>query len=169
MDNLSVINCRLIETKAGCVQMFLPLFQSGYIQLGAKSQNWSIIDDGFKYHDIFHFTFYSMLGWSPVSKGIFGFDDPSLVYEEGYRSQILEEAVIAFIIQEYTTNSKIVPSDELLNEIEILLYGFYGNKISKNDWKRAILVAIEIWEIIKVKKDLAIELDLKMKSIRIRD
>lgn len=85
----------LVETKSGVVEMFIPLAQGGFVNVGSKAEEWSHDrSERFRWHDVFHLANYALLGWSPVTEALLGADQSGAAHSN-FRSQILEEAIVA--------------------------------------------------------------------------
>ncbi|WP_264535805.1 nucleotide pyrophosphohydrolase [Flavobacterium sp. N1736] len=103
--------------------------------------------DSYRFHDVFHYTFATMLGWSPCTrammkrkrKSIFTVDE----FEDGARATITEEAISLLIFNKakqkdfFKNQTKI--SSSLLKQIKELTSTFEVAKRSKKEWECAIL------------------------------
>lgn len=70
-------------------------------QLGDDITDNSHQNDGYRFHDIFHFGYVAYLGWSPVIRKLMGFkrksDDTIDEVEDGARAAITEELISLYI------------------------------------------------------------------------
>src|SRR5690606_27822577 len=70
-------------------------------QLGDDITDNSHENDGYRFHDIFHFGYVAYLGWSPVVRKLMEIKRKSIVVtdevEDGARAAITEELVSLFI------------------------------------------------------------------------
>lgn len=165
---------RLIETKSGVSEIYMPLKDGNYCRIGAKTEIWNKYDDGFMWHDIFHFANMAILNWSPVSRFLFGISRKSnsrfYNQEDDFRAMIIEEAIAAFVIEEakeknfFENNEEI--SDELLNVIKSLTNIFEVKTASRNDWIKCILEGCKVWQHTKLNRGGIIELDMKKRTIQ---
>ena len=103
--------------------------------------------DGYKLHDVFHYAYVSVLGWSPVIRSLLKRKrkhDKSLdENQDGGRAIVVEEGVTALIFQyakqiNYFEGESSVPL-ELLDVIERFVDGYEVASLPLKMWERAIL------------------------------
>jgi NTP pyrophosphatase (non-canonical NTP hydrolase) len=123
-------------------------------QLGARLTDNSYTDDGYRYHDVFHLSYATVLGWSPVIRKISGVwkrrylpqvDD----VEDGGRAQVVEEAIAALVFA-YASNHRFLEEVStidfgLLQTIRLLTRGFEAERCTLGEWERAILLGFDVW------------------------
>lgn len=119
----------------------------------------SPIDDGYRFHDVFHLAFVAHLGWSPVLRGNLFFNckrkssDSTDEIEDGGRSAVIEEAVSAIIFNEakkltqydgvnYVSKSVLQLIAQLTSHLEV-------KECTPAQWERAILNAFTVWRKIR--------------------
>ncbi|WP_419848849.1 MazG nucleotide pyrophosphohydrolase domain-containing protein [Candidatus Poriferisocius sp.] len=70
-------------------------------QLGDDLDDNSIMDDGYRYHDIIHLAHATVLGWSPVLRALMGAQRREVGekdrVEDGARAKAIEEGLAAFV------------------------------------------------------------------------
>ena len=70
-------------------------------QLGDDLDDNSIVDDGYRYHDIIHLGHATVLGWSPVLRALIGAKRKNVGHcdrtEDGARAVAIEEGLAAFV------------------------------------------------------------------------
>src|SRR5688572_32469436 len=111
------------------------------IQMGDFIDNNSKENDGYRFHDVFHYTFATMLGWSPCTRAMIKRkrkSDPIIdEIEDGARATITEESISLIIFNKAKKNNffkeqtKLSPS--LLNQIKEMTASFEVNNRSKKD------------------------------------
>ncbi|HSZ85825.1 MAG TPA: hypothetical protein VK787_07325 [Puia sp.] len=116
-------------------------------QVGDFIDDNSIESDFYRFHDVFHYTFATMLGWSPCTRSMMKRkrkSNPTIdKIEDGARASITEESISLIVFNKAKRNNffkeeiKISPS--LLNQIKELTAPFEVNVRSKKDWENAIL------------------------------
>jgi len=78
-------------------------------QLGNELTDNAYEDDGYRFHDVFHFAYAAVLGWSPVARAIIRHkrkSDPKVdEVEDGGRAAVIEEAVVALAFDYAKTHS----------------------------------------------------------------
>ena len=118
----------------------------GNQQIGGLLTDNSYKDDGYRYHDVFHFSYAAILGWSPCVRKMLGKKRKSNLktdeVEDGARAIITEEAISLLIYNfakendYYQDTTKI--DSHLLEIILKLASDFEVQKCSKLDWEKAI-------------------------------
>lgn len=119
------------------------------MQVGDVIDNNSKENDEYRFHDIFHYTFATVLGWSPCTRAMLKRkrkSDPSTdELEDGARATITEEAISLMVFNKakkkkyFEGDAKI--SSSLLNQIKEMTSQFEVNTRSKGDWENAILTS----------------------------
>jgi hypothetical protein len=117
------------------------------MQVGDFIDDNSKESDSYRFHDVFHYTFATMLGWSPCTRAMLKRkrkSDPTIdEIEDGARATITEEAISLMIFNKakkknyFENDSKISPS--LLCHIKEMTCQFEVGVRSKKDWENAIL------------------------------
>jgi hypothetical protein len=128
------------------------LYSKGH-RVGDELTDNSYTDDGYRFHDVFHFGFAALLGWSPMTRKLFGCkrrSDPLIdEVEDGGRARVLEEAVCA-IVYDYARRRRYLAGvrkidRKLLETVKSLIADREVRARSARDWERAILRIYEVW------------------------
>lgn len=98
-------------------------------QVGDPITDNSYEDDGYRFHDIFHYGFAAYLGWSPVLRKLLNVKRKSVPsideVEDGARAAIIEEAISAYIYPFAEQNNFFEGVEtldyEILKTIEVLV------------------------------------------------
>lgn len=131
-----------------------PLDRSIYVKISIKGivvgdalTDNSHIDDGYRYHDVFHLAYAAVLGWSPVVRSLLKCKRKSDAkideVEDGARARIVEEAVSIFIFNHakernwYQEKSSI--DIGLLKIIKRMVSGLEVNACTAKQWQNAIV------------------------------
>jgi NTP pyrophosphatase (non-canonical NTP hydrolase) len=110
-------------------------------------------DDGYRFHDIFHYGYLAILGWSPVLRKLLKLKRKSDAEidenEDGARSQITEELVSLFIYHhaldhDLLKESRIVDSS-IIKEVQNLVSKTEVKECSGKQWEKAILNSYEVF------------------------
>lgn len=110
-------------------------------------------DDGYRYHDIFHYGYLAIMGWSPVVRKLFKLKRKSNseidVNEDGARSQITEELISLFIYHhavdlDLLKYSKTIDSG-IIKQVQTLVKNTEVRDCSGTQWEKAILNSYEIF------------------------
>lgn len=113
--------------------------------------------DGYRFHDVFHFAYAVVLGWSPVARRLFKRKRKSNKttdeVEDGGRASVIDEGIAALVFshaEEHDFYAQIVElDDEPLRNIKSMTRGLEVNICTKRDWERAILLGYEVWRQVK--------------------
>lgn len=125
-------------------------------QLGDVINDNSYLNDFYRYHDIFHYTFATLLGWSPCARAMMKRKRKSNEIldriEDGARAIITEEAVSMVIFNEakrkkfFANNSNV--SRTTLRIIKEMTENFEVKIRTTREWESAILKAYEIFRLL---------------------
>jgi len=122
-------------------------------QFGDIIDDNSKISDFYRFHDVFHFTFAALLGWSPCTRVLMKRKRKSNqlvdVVEDGARATITEEALSMIIFNEakrknYFENIAKV-SKTTLRIIKEMTENFEVTIRTAKEWEQAILKAYEVF------------------------
>ncbi len=104
-------------------------------------------NDFYRFHDVFHYTFATMLGWSPCTRAMMKRKRKSNLVideiEDGARASITEESISLIIFNKakqkdfFKGETKV--SSALLKQIKEMTTNFEVTIKSKKDWEKAII------------------------------
>lgn len=122
--------------------------QKGDIIDDNSSQN-----DGYRYHDVFHYTFATLLDWSPCTRAMLKRKRKSNTeidrIEDGARATITEEAIALMIFEEAKLNGFYKDQQNvsvtILNTIKNMTSNFEVKDRSVEDWEKAILISYKLF------------------------
>lgn len=142
-------------------------------QLGNTINDNSYRNDFYRYHDIFHYAFATLLGWSPCARAMMRRKRKSDLtldeIEDGARATITEEALSMIIFNEakrknyfegYTNISKTT-----LKFIKEMTENFEVNIRTTKEWENAILKAYEVFRFLIKNNGGKVEFDAVNKKI----
>jgi len=136
----------------------------------------SYIEDGYRFHDVIHFGFAGVLGWSPVVRSIVGVKRKSSTetdeVEDGGRAIVLEEGVSALVFShaarhDFYESTKILDY-QLLRTIVDMTSEVEVGICTEGDWERAILSSYEVWREIAKNNGGTFLVDLDAQSISLK-
>lgn len=125
----------------------------GNQQVGDFIDDNSRESDNYRFHDVFHYTFAAVLGWSPCSRAMMKRKRKSNLdidqFEDGARATITEEA-ISLLVFNYAKKRSLLTSD---NNIESYILDFIKDFTSpfevsvrtKEDWEEAIILGYTLF------------------------
>lgn len=114
-------------------------------------------EDGYRYHDVFHYTFATLLEWSPCARAMLKRKRKSCAetdrVEDGARAAITEEAISLIIFSDAKLNNfyegKLHIDDHILSIIKNMTISLEVSSKSKTDWEKAILKSYEMFRLLK--------------------
>ena len=134
-------------------------------------------DDGYRFHDIFHLSFASMLGWSPTTRALLRRKRRSNPVvdetEDGGRAMVLEEGIAAFVFDYAARRNFLEGIDrvdyKLLRNIRDLTEHLEVARRTEADWERAIVRGFQIWRAVRAAGEGHISADLERGEIWMAD
>ena len=141
----------IIEEKVSAEMQVRLRYQGEFV--GNELTDNSHIDDGYRYHDVFHIGCAILLGWSPVMRRILKCKRKSVpnvdVVEDGARAFVTEEGVSAVVFghaRDYSLFERTESIDyELLRTIRSMTAPFEVRTRSLADWQHVILLSFNVW------------------------
>jgi NTP pyrophosphatase (non-canonical NTP hydrolase) len=125
-------------------------------------------EDHYRFHDIFHLSFMTFLGWSPMMRRLLKLkrkSDPKTdENEDGARAAIVEEAISAIVFNtaednDFFRDMRVIPNS-LLKTITNLEAKFEVKACTFKQWKQAIWHACQIYRELVANDGGTVELDL---------
>lgn len=141
--------------------------------IGDKLTDNSYSSDGYRFHDIFHFSYAAILGWSPVIRSMIKRKRKSIAkideVEDGGRAIVIEEGISALVFsyaQKHNFLEGISTLDyQLLKTVKSMTEHLEVSKCSLSDWEKAILIGYEVWRQVKQNQEGKIVVDLDTRSL----
>ncbi|QXV63983.1 nucleotide pyrophosphohydrolase [Mucilaginibacter sp. 21P] len=142
-------------------------------QLGDIINDNSKTSDYYRFHDIFHYSFAAILGWSPCARAMMKRKRKSDYVidevEDGARATITEEAISMIVFNEakrkkYFEGASAV-SKTTLRIIKEMTEDFEVKVRSAKEWEDAILKSYEIFRLLMVNGGGSVEFDAFNKAI----
>ena len=130
-------------------------------------------EDGYRFHDVFHWACAAVLGWSPVLRKLLKrkrkSDPKSDEVEDGARAAAIEEGISALVFsyaadRAFLSGATRVDSD-LLRTIKGMTRHLEVSACSPGDWERAILATFTVWRTLSNGGGGMVNVDLANRSI----
>ena len=111
-------------------------------------------NDGYRFHDVMHFAFVALLGWSPVARKLLSKKRKSKKMmdevEDGGRAGVIDEAIVAMVFDYIqldlaATKGMTRIDSETLSSIRALTRGFEVHVRTEAEWEAAILSGLDVW------------------------
>jgi NTP pyrophosphatase (non-canonical NTP hydrolase) len=116
-------------------------------------------DDGYRFHDICHLSYASVLGWSPTLRALMRRkrkSDPRVdEVEDGGRAIVIEEGISAMVFSYAERRNFLEGAEsvnyELLRTIKDMTSHLEVSRRTEGDWERAIMTGFRIWRQVRAK------------------
>lgn len=110
-------------------------------------------EDGYRFHDVFHYGYLAILGWSPVIRKLLSRkrkSNPTIdENEDGARSQITEELVSLFVYHHALEHELLRYSESVdsgvIKHVKTLTKNTEVRACSGKQWEKAILASYQIY------------------------
>lgn len=132
------------------------------------------VSDNYRFHDVFHYTFAAVLGWSPCSRAMMKRKRKSDLdidqFEDGARATITEEA-ISLMVFNYAKKRNLLNTDksidiDLLEFIKDFTSPFEVSVRTKEDWQKAIFWGYSLFRRLVENNGGSIDFDMINKEVR---
>jgi len=143
-------------------------------QVGDDLTDNSYSSDGYRFHDVFHFAYAAILGWSPVTRQILGrrkrrSDSKVDEVEDGGRAKAIEEGISALVFgyaKDHSFLEGVNTLDyQLLRTIKNMTSHLEVSQCSLGEWEKAILEGYSVWRQVEKNRCGNILVDLDARSI----
>ncbi|MFD1631083.1 hypothetical protein [Pseudopedobacter beijingensis] len=157
-----------------CDKKLVKVVYNNMQQVGDIISDNSYENDFYRYHDIFHYSFAALLGWSPCTRAMMKIKRKSDVLideiEDGARAAITEEAISMIVFNEAKRNDffekKSHVSKTTLTIIKEMTENFEVKVRSIEDWENAILKAYEVFRFLIKNEGGIVEFDTLKKEVK---
>lgn len=150
----------------------LRIFWNGEQKGNALTDN-NYIDDGYRYHDVFHLAYAAVLGWSPVTRSVLHRKRkyrPELdEVEDGGRAIVVEEG-ISQLVYTYAKSLDFLETEkeidrELLHIVRRMSEHLEVRARGEADWERAIHEGFRVWRELRRAGEGRVTVDLAQRKI----
>ena len=163
-----LMNVSVDSGKPGWVEIFINGQAFGHALRDNRYE-----DDGYRFHDIFHLTYASVLGWSPTLRALMRRkrkSDPRVdEVEDGGRAIVIEEGISAMVFsyaerRDFLDGAEAV-NYELLRTIRDMTSHLEVRCRTEGNWEHAILRGFELWRQVRAKGKGRLRADLDSGTI----
>lgn len=153
----------------------LAVMMIGGVQLGDPLRDNTLKKTGYRFHDVFHLSYASVLGWSPVLRGIMKPKRkrraPGVEHvQDGGRAIVAEEGVALLVYSVAEKHGLYDGVDHvdtwLLDVIGRMVEGYEVEDRSPHEWEYAILSGYEVFRELVTHKGGIVTCDLDKRTIR---
>ena len=161
----------LIDVEGGVRQRVRVLIDGK--PFGAELTDNAYDPDGYRFHDVFHFAFAAVLGWSPITRSLLQRKRKSLPLldevEDGGRAAVIEEGVAALAF-DYARRHRFLDGVsaldfQLLRTIKDMTSHLEVRQCTTGEWEQAILQGFEVWRAVLAARGGRIAVDLDARRI----
>lgn len=143
------------------------------LNIGDRLTDNATKDDGYRFHDAFHFAYAATLGWSPVIRATFRCKrkkDPKVdEVQDGARAAIIEEAVSQTVFDYARDHSMLEGLDRIdhgiLRVVQRMVRGLEVERCGLWEWQHAILVGFKAFRELRANKGGWLKLDAETRSL----
>ena len=129
--------------------------------------------DGYRFHDVFHFAYAAVLGWSPITRALLRRkrkNRPLLdEVEDGGRAAVIEEGVAALAFdyarRHHMLDGVSVLDFQLLRTIKDMTSHLEVKQCTTGEWEQAILQGFKVWRAVLAASGGRIAVDLDQRHI----
>jgi NTP pyrophosphatase (non-canonical NTP hydrolase) len=129
--------------------------------------------DGYRFHDVFHFAYAAVLGWSPITRALLRRKRKSRPLldevEDGGRAAVIEEGVAALAFDYARRHHMLagvsVLDFQLLRTIKDMTSHLEVSQCTTGEWEQAILQGFEVWRAVVAERGGRIAVDLDARRI----
>lgn len=134
-------------------------------------------EDYYRFHDVFHYAYTAILGWSPVTRALLKLkrkSDPKLdENQDGARAILIEEGISTLVFN-YAKDLRYFEdvkrgelSFELLRTVRSFVNGYEVESAPLWLWEEAILAGFKCFRFLKTEKKGIVMLDMNKRTIEI--
>jgi NTP pyrophosphatase (non-canonical NTP hydrolase) len=142
-------------------------------ELGDPIDDNSHVADHYRFHDVFHFSYSSVLGWSPIIRSLLGrkrkLDEVIDRVEDGARARATEEAIAALVFkmaEPYDCfEGQAHVDDSILSAVTAIASGLEVKDRSKAEWEQAILAGFAVWRRLRQHGEGVVRVDLDARTL----
>jgi len=130
--------------------------------------------DGYRFHDIFHFAYAAVLGWSPVTRSLLRRkrkSDPRVdEVEDGGRAVAIEEGISAMVFA-YASQHRMLDGvrtieDAVLRTIRDMTGHLEVRMKTPAEWQDALMQGFDVWRDVRAAGGGCVRVDRLTRSIR---
>ena len=145
-------------------------------QFGGQLTDNAYAPDGYRFHDVFHFAYAAVLGWSPITRALLRRkrkSDPRVdEVEDGGRAGVIEEGVAALAFAYATRHHMLegvsVVDSQLLRTIKDMTCHLEVGRCTAGEWEAAILQGFGVWRAVAAVGGGRLAVDLDRRGISYR-
>jgi len=140
---------------------------------GAELTDNAYDPDGYRFHDVFHFAYAAVLGWSPITRALLRRKRKSRPLldevEDGGRAAVIEEGIAALAF-DYARRHRMLEGVatldfQLLRTIKDMTSHLEVRQCTTGEWEQAVLIGFQVWRAVLAARGGRIAVDLDARRI----
>lgn len=140
---------------------------------GSEMTDNAYYPDGYRFHDVFHFAYAAVLGWSPITRALLRRKRKSRPLldevEDGGRAAVIEEGVAALVF-DYARRHQMLKGVntldfQLLRTIKGMTSHLEVKHCTTGEWEQAILKGFKVWRAVLAARGGRIAVNLDQRQI----
>ena len=147
------------------------------INIGDRLTDNAMAPDDYRFHDVFHYAYVAILGWSPVTRSLFRLKRKSMPVidevQDGARAKLIEEGVATWIFGQAVEMDffRELKSGELpfyiLKQVRQFVSGYEAEHCPTWLWEEAILQGYAAFRYLRENRRGTIVLDVEGRQLKI--
>lgn len=147
------------------------------INIGDRLTDNAMEPDDYRFHDVFHYAYAAILGWSPVTRALFHLkrkSDPIIdEAQDGARATLIEEGISTWIFgraKELDLFKGLEPGDlplDMLKNIRQFVKGYECDELPLWLWEEAILQGFEAFRFLKEHRRGRVLIDMEKRRLTV--
>ena len=141
--------------------------------LGAELTDNAYDADGYRFHDVFHFAYAAVLGWSPMTRALLKRKRKSCPLvdevEDGGRAMVIEEGIAAIAFdyarRHHMLDGVDILDSHLLRTIKDMSSHLEVKQCTTGEWQQAILQGFKVWRAVLAARGGRVAVDLDRRQI----
>jgi NTP pyrophosphatase (non-canonical NTP hydrolase) len=151
--------------------------RSNGVYVGDRLTDNSAAPDDYRFHDVFHYAYVAVLGWSPVIRGLFRLkrkSDPKLdEVQDGARANLLEEGLTSWIFGQaqqldYFKDVEVggLPLD-MLKQVDEFVAGYEADQFPLWMWEEAIIEGYAAFRFLRKHRRGRVTIDMQRRKLHV--
>jgi len=165
------IEMHIVETRIGGKTCVIQLCNG--VEIGSRLTDNKIVEDDYRFHDVFHLAYAAVLGWSPCLRALLSVKRKSKPEvdeaQDGARAALIEEGVSTLVFQHALRlnyfDSLTSLDYPLLKAVHDFVTGYEVDQCPLWQWEKAILDGFEVFRKVRNRRRGIVTADLLERSI----
>ncbi len=165
------IEMHIVETRVGGRTCVIQLCNG--VEIGSRLTDNKIVEDDYRFHDVFHLAYAAVLGWSPCLRALLRVKRKSKPEvdeaQDGARAALIEEGVSTLVFQHALRlnyfDSLTSLDYPLLKAVHDFVSGYEVDQCPLWQWEKAILDGFEVFRKVRNRRRGIVIADLLERSI----